>query len=127
MARKNGSREFVAAQQKMVDQPPAHALEVANNQSTEVNTMQQNNPFSHVQQFSAGWLKLVTESTAKLLELAQVEKLEKQSVAAANAAVDEAGRLAKEVIASAETLGAQWRKAATAYTERALDLVAPKD
>ena len=89
--------------------------------------MSQSNVFSQVQQFGAGWIKLWADSATKLAELAQVDKFEKQGVATAHSAVDEAGRLAKEVIASAESLSAQWRKTVTSYAERTLDLVGSKD
>ncbi len=89
--------------------------------------MNQSNILSQMQQFGAGWVKLWADSATKLAELAQVDKLEKQAVASATAAVDEAGRLAKEVITSAENLSAHWRKSVTSYTERALDLVGSKD
>ncbi len=87
--------------------------------------MDQKAMFSQMQQFGADWLKVMTDSATRMVELAGVEKLEKQGVARAVSAVDEASRLAKEAITSFEQLNHQWRKAATELTQRTLDLITP--
>lgn len=90
--------------------------------------MQENTVFSQMQQLGSEWIKLVTESTTRFTtELAEAQKLEKQGVAKALSAVDEAGRVAKEAINVTEQLSAQWRKAMTEYTARTLDLITPKN
>ena len=90
--------------------------------------MDQKTVFSQMQQFGTEWLKLVTESTNRFTAaLAEVEKYEKQGVAQAVSAVDEAGRVAKEAINAGEQISAQWRKAMNEYAQRTLDLITPKN
>jgi len=90
--------------------------------------MDQKSVFSQMQQFGNEWLKLVTEGTNRFTAaLAEVEKIEKQGIAQAVSAVDEAGRVAKEAINASEQMSAQWRKAVNEYTQRTLELLSPKN
>jgi hypothetical protein len=90
--------------------------------------MGQKTVFTQMQQFGTEWLKLVTEGTNRFTAaLAEVEKIEKQGVAQAASAVDEAGRVAKEAINAGEQMSAQWRKAVNEYTQRTLELLTPKN
>jgi len=90
--------------------------------------MDQKTVFTQMQQFGTEWLKLVTEGTNRFTAaLAEVEKIEKQGVAQAASAVDEAGRVAKEAINAGEQMSAQWRKAVNEYTQRTLELLTPKN
>ena len=90
--------------------------------------MDQKTVFTQMQQFGSEWLKLVTEGTQRFTTaLAEVEKFEKQGVAQAVSAVDEAGRVAKEAISASEQISAQWRKAMNEYAQRTLDLITPKN
>jgi hypothetical protein len=90
--------------------------------------MDQKTIFSQMQQFGTEWLKLVTESTNRFsAALAEAEKYEKQGVAQAVSAVDEAGRVAKEAISAGEQLSATWRKNINEATQRTLDLLTPKN
>jgi len=90
--------------------------------------MDQKNVFTQMQQFGSEWLKLVTEGTNRFTAaLAEVEKIEKQGLAQAVSAVDEAGRVAKEAINAGEQLSAQWRKAFNEAAHRTLELVTPKN
>ena len=90
--------------------------------------MDQKTVFTQMQQFGTEWLKWVAESTSRFTAaLAEVEKYEKQGVAQAVSAVDEAGRVAKEAINAGEQLSAQWRKAINESAQRTLELVTPKN
>ena len=90
--------------------------------------MDQKTVFTQVQQLGSEWLKLVTEGTNRFTAaLAEVEKIEKQGVAQAVSAVDEAGRVAKEAINAGEQISAQWRKAVNEYTQRTLEMLSPKN
>jgi hypothetical protein len=90
--------------------------------------MDQKAVFTQMQQFGSEWLKLMAESTSRFTQaLAEVEKFEKQGVAQAVSAVDEAGRVAKEAINAGEQISAQWRKVMNEYAQRTLDLVTPKN
>jgi hypothetical protein len=81
-----------------------------------------------MQQLGTEWLKLVTEGTNRFTAaLAEVEKIEKQGVAQAVSAVDEAGRVTKEAINAGEQISAQWRKAVNEYTQRTLEMLTPKN
>jgi len=83
--------------------------------------------FSQVQQMGQEWIKLVTEQTSRFTAaLAEAEKFEKQGVAQAVSAVDEAGRVAKEAINAGEQFTAQWRKAVTETAQRTLELLNPR-
>jgi hypothetical protein len=94
----------------------------------EETTVEDKNLFSHMQQMNKEWTKLVTESATRFQAgFDDVQKLEKQGIAKALSAVDEAGRLAKEAITLTEQLSAQWRKSVTEYTQRTLDLITPKN
>jgi hypothetical protein len=91
-------------------------------------TMDQKTVFTQMQQYGSEWLKLVAESTNRFTAaLAEVEKIEKQGVAQAVSAVDEAGRVAKEAINASEQISAQWRKAVNEYAQRTLELLTPKN
>ena len=90
--------------------------------------MDQKTVFTQMQQFGTEWLKLVTEGTNRFTAaLAEVEKIEKQGIAQAVSAVDEAGRVAKEAINASEQISAQWRKAVNEYAHRTLELITPKN
>jgi hypothetical protein len=90
--------------------------------------MDQKTVFTQMQQFGSEWLKLVTEGSNRFTAaLAEAEKIEKQGVAQAVSAVDEAGRVAKEAINAGEQMSAQWRKAVNEYTQRTLELLTPKN
>lgn len=90
--------------------------------------MDQKTVFTQMQQLGTEWLKLVTEGTNRFTAaLAEVEKIEKQGVAQAVSAVDEAGRVAKEAINAGEQISAQWRKAVNEYTQRTLEMLTPKN
>ncbi len=81
-----------------------------------------------MQQFGNEWLKLMAESTTRFTAaLAEVEKFEKQGVAQAVTAVDEAGRVAKEAITAGEQFSAQWRKAMNEAAQRTVELLTPKN
>ena len=90
--------------------------------------MDQKTVFTQMQQFGSEWLKLVTEGTQRFTTaLAEVEKFEKQGVAQAVSAVDEAGRVAKEALNAGEQLSVQWRKNINEATQRTLELLTPKN
>jgi hypothetical protein len=90
--------------------------------------MDQKTVFTQMQQLGTEWLKLVTEGTNRFTAaLAEVEKIEKQGVAQAVSAVDEAGRVTKEAINAGEQISAQWRKAVNEYTQRTLEMLTPKN
>ena len=90
--------------------------------------MDQKTVFTQMQQYGSEWLKLVAESTNRFTAaLAEVEKIEKQGVAQAVSAVDEAGRVAKEAINASEQMSAQWRKAVNEYAQRTLELLSTKN
>jgi len=90
--------------------------------------MDQKTVFTQMQQFGTEWLKLVTEGTQRFTAaLAEVEKFEKQGVAQAVSAVDEAGRVAKEAISAGEQISAQWRKAVNEYAQRTIELLSSKN
>ncbi len=90
--------------------------------------MDQKTVFTQMQQFGNEWLKLVAESTSRFTAaLAEVEKFEKQGVAQAVSALDEAGRVAKEALNASEQMSAQWRKAINEAANRTLELVTPKN
>ena len=90
--------------------------------------MDQKTVFTQMQQFATEWIKLVAESTNRFsAALAEVEKIEKQGVAQAVSAVDEAGRVAKEAINASEQMSAQWRKAVNEYAQRTLELLSTKN
>ena len=89
--------------------------------------MDQKTVFTQMQQYGTEWLKLVAEGTNRFTAaLAEVEKIEKQGIAQAVSAVDEAGRVAKEAINAGEQISAQWRKAAAEYAHRTVELLTPK-
>src|SRR5690242_21726131 len=105
------SADFAAAQQSALDSARPGVTRVGNPAFREEMIMDQKTVFSQMQQFGSEWLKLVTESTNRFTAaLAEVEKYEKQGVAQAVSAVDEAGRVAKEAINASEQLSNQWRK-----------------
>jgi hypothetical protein len=90
--------------------------------------MDQKTVFSQMQQFGSEWLKLMSESTNRFTAaLAEVEKFEKQGVAQAVTAVEEAGRVAKEAITAGEQFSAQWRKAMNEAAQRTVELITPKN
>ena len=90
--------------------------------------MDQKTVFTQMQQIGNEWLKLVAESTTRFTAaLSEVEKFEKQGVAQAATAVDEASRVAKEAITAGEQISAQWRKAMNEYAQRTLELLTPKN
>ena len=90
--------------------------------------MDQKTVFTQLQQFGTEWLKLVADQTNRFsAALAEAEKYEKQGVAQAVSAVDEAGRVAKEALNAGEQVSAQWRKAMNEYAQRTLDLITPKN
>src|SRR5215470_16370653 len=87
--------DFAALQQRSLDTPPTGVTRGANPDSRQERTMDQKTVFTQMQQFGSEWLKLVTESTNRFTAaLSEVEKYEKQGVAQAVSAVDEAGRVA---------------------------------
>ena len=90
--------------------------------------MDQKTVFTQMQQFGNEWLKLVAEGTNRFTAaLVEVEKIEKQGIAQAVSAVDEAGRVAKEAINASEQISAQWRKAVNEYAQRTLEMLTPKN
>jgi DNA anti-recombination protein RmuC len=90
--------------------------------------MDQKTVFTQMQQAGSEWLKLMAESTSRFTQaLAEVEKFEKQGVAQAATAVDEASSVAKEAITAGEQISAQWRKAMNEYAQRTLELLTPKN
>ncbi len=90
--------------------------------------MDQNTLFSQMQQYGLEWVKMMTEATSRVTaELAQAQKLEKQAFTRAASAIDEASRVAKSALNTCETLTTEWHKAVNEYTQRALDLVTPKN
>jgi len=90
--------------------------------------MDQKTVFTQMQQFGTEWFRLVAEGTTRFTAaLSEVEKIEKQGVAQAVSAVDEAGRVAKEAINAGEQISAQWRKAVNEYAQRTLELLTPKN
>lgn len=89
--------------------------------------MDQKTVFTQMQQLGSEWLKLVTEGTNRFTAaLSEAEKYEKQGIAQAVSAVDEAGRVAKEAINAGEQISAQWRKAVNEYAQRTVELLTPK-
>src|SRR5215468_12284515 len=120
--------DFAAMQHKSLDTPPRGVTRGANPDSRQETTMDQKTVFTQMQQFGNEWLKLVAESTNRFTAaLAEVEKFEKQGVAQAVSAVDEAGRVAKEAINAGEQLSAQWRKSVNEAAQRTLELLSPKN
>ena len=120
--------EFAALQQTSLDTPPRGVTRVTNPDSPEERTMDQKTVFTQMQQYGTEWLKLVTEGTNRFTAaLTEVEKIEKQGIAQAVSAVDEAGRVAKEAIGASEQISAQWRKAVNEYAQRTLELLTPKN
>ena len=90
--------------------------------------MDQKTAFSQLQQFGTEWVKLVADQTTRFTAaLAEAEKFEKQGVAQAVSAVDEAGRVAKEAISASEQISAQWRKVMAEGAQRTLDLLSSKN
>jgi len=90
--------------------------------------MDQKTVFTQLQQFGTEWLKLVADQTNRFTAaLAEAEKFEKQGIAQAVTAVDEAGRVAKEAINAGEQFNAQWRKVIGEAAQRTLELVTPKN
>lgn len=90
--------------------------------------MDQKTVFTQMQQFGTEWLKLVSESTNRFTAaLSEVEKFEKQGIAQAVSAVDEAGRVAKEAINASEQISAQWRKALNEAAQRTVELLSSKN
>jgi hypothetical protein len=82
--------------------------------------------FSQMQQFGNEWLKLVAEQTNRVTAaMAEIEKLEKRSLAQAVSFVDEAGRVAKESLTAAEQFNAHWRRAVQDVAQRTLELLTP--
>lgn len=89
--------------------------------------MDQKTVLTQMQQMGSEWMKLMAESTSKFTAaLAEVEKFEKQGVAQAATAVDEASRVAKEAINAGEQISAQWRKVMNEAAQRTLDLLTPR-
>jgi hypothetical protein len=90
--------------------------------------MDQKTVFTQMQQVGSEWLKLVAEGTNRFTSaLAEVEKFEKQGIAQAVSAVDEAGRVAKEAINAGEQFSAQWRKVMSETAQRTVELITPKN
>jgi hypothetical protein len=90
--------------------------------------MDQKTVFTQLQQFGSEWVKLVADQTTRFTAaLAEAEKFEKQGIAQAVSAVDEAGRVAKEAINAGEQISAQWRKVIAEGAQRTLDLLSPKN
>ena len=90
--------------------------------------MDQKTVLTQMQQLGTEWMKLMSESTSRFTAaLAEVEKFEKQGVAQAMTAVEEAGRVAKEAINAGEQLSAQWRKSMHEAAQRTVELVTPKN
>lgn len=90
--------------------------------------MDQKTVFTQLQQFGTEWLKLVADQTNRFTAaLAEAEKYERQGVAQAVSAVDEAGRVAKEAISAGEQISAQWRKAVNEYAQRTIELLSSKN
>jgi hypothetical protein len=88
--------------------------------------MDQQTVFSQMQQFGNEWFKLVAEQTTRVTEaLAELENIQKRGLAQAASFVDEAGRVAKESLSTAEQFSAQWRKAMQEATQRTLELLTP--
>jgi hypothetical protein len=88
--------------------------------------MDQQTVFSQMQQFGNEWFKLVAEQTTRVTSaLAELENLQKRSLAQAATFVDEAGRVAKESLATAEQFSAQWRRAMQDATQRTLEVLTP--
>jgi hypothetical protein len=90
--------------------------------------MDQKTVFTQLQQFGTEWVKLVADQTTRFTAaLAEAEKFEKQGIAQAVSAVDEAGRVAKEAINAGEQISAQWRKVIAEGAQRTLDMLTPKN
>jgi hypothetical protein len=88
--------------------------------------MDQQAVFAQMQQFGNEWFKLVAEQTTRVTAaLAEFENIQKRGLAQAATFVDEAGRVAKESLATAEQLSAQWRRAMQDATQRSLELLTP--
>src|SRR5215813_10486398 len=120
--------DFVAVQQKSLDSPPPGVTRGTDRAFREERTMDQKTVFTQLQQFGTEWLKLVADQTNRFTAaLAEAEKYERQGVAQAVSAVDEAGRVAKEAINAGEQFSAQWRKAMNEAAQRTLDLITPKN
>jgi hypothetical protein len=120
--------DFAALQQNTLDTPPTGVTRGGNPDFREERTMDQKTVFTQMQQFGSEWLKLVAEGTNRFTAaLAEVEKIEKQGLAQAVSAVDEAGRVAKEAITAGEQISATWRKAVNEYAQRTLELISPKN
>ena len=73
------------------------------------------------------WEKLVGKQVA-LVEaaLGELAKLEAKAVAQATASFEEFGRYAKDTLAHAERLGAEWRKQALEATQKVAQILTPK-
>jgi hypothetical protein len=119
---------IAAAQHNRLDTPPAGVTRGPNRTPGQETTMDQKTVFTQMQQFGSEWMKLMSESTSRFTAaLAEVEKFEKQGVAQAVTAVEEASRVAKEAITAGEQISAQWRKSMNEYAQRTLDLITPKN
>lgn len=120
---------FAAPQQNRLDTPETGVIRRENRAPPEEKiTMDQKTVFSQMQQLGTEWMKLMSESTSRFTAaLAEVEKFEKQGVAQAVTAVEEAGRVAKEAITAGEQLSAQWRKAMNEAAQRTVELITPKN
>jgi hypothetical protein len=82
--------------------------------------------YSQMQQFGNEWLKLVAEQASRVTAaLTELESLQKRSLAQAASFVDEAGRVAKESISTAEQFSAHWRRAMQDATQRTIELLTP--
>ena len=75
----------------------------------------------------AEWSKLVSNQVEFVEQaIAQLAKLQSTAVAQFAIGVDEVGRFAKDSLAQAEKLGAEWRERALEATKRGAEILTPK-
>jgi hypothetical protein len=81
----------------------------------------------HVQQFTAEWEKFVTNQVSQLETwLGELAKLETTGASHVLGAWEDAGRCARESLAQAERVTAEWRKLALEATRRTAQAVTAK-
>jgi len=75
----------------------------------------------------AEWQKIISNQVAFVEQaLGELAKLEAKAVAQFTTGFEEVGRFAKESLAQAEKIGAEWRKQALEATKRAAEILTPK-
>jgi hypothetical protein len=82
---------------------------------------------AQVEQAANSLEKAIAEQTSRLeMAVAELAKLQSKGLAQASAFIEDAARVAREQIAFAEQLGAEWRKVVLASAKSASEILAPK-